>query len=118
MTEKRRKRSKPPGGFYAQYFRSLELADLESALQPGIADEIAVLRVAMRRFFEMFEDVCLQNDVREARSALAVLGQSATRIADLLKMQKELGGGDETLAIISRAINGVLEEFGRGQRKS
>ena len=43
---------------------------------------------------------------------LGALGLASIRISRLLKSQKELGDGDQALAIISAAINDLLVEKG------
>ena len=40
-------------GFYSRRFRALELSDLSEVLTDNLDDEIALLRVIIRRVFEM-----------------------------------------------------------------
>jgi len=39
-------------GFYSRKFRDLESQDLETALRDGLGDEIALMRVMIRRVFD------------------------------------------------------------------
>jgi hypothetical protein len=55
----KRKRGAQPGntnalkhGFYSHRFNNLEISDLNTALSDGLTDEIALLRVIIRRVFE------------------------------------------------------------------
>ena len=62
-TSTRKKPGAPEGnwnafkhGFYSKRFRPLELSDLDTALGDGLEDEIALLRVIIRRVFECAND--------------------------------------------------------------
>lgn len=110
----KRKRGGQPGninalrhGFYSSLFKPLEAKDLENILSTGLEDEIAMLRVATRRAFELANDA---DDIDQMIKALGALGLASIRTSRLLKAQKELGDGDQALDAISTAINEVLKE--------
>ena len=48
-------------GFYARKMIPLELSDLDTALGDGLTDEIALLRVIIRRVFDFANDHEKQN---------------------------------------------------------
>ena len=114
----------PPGntnalkhGFYSRRFRRGEIHDLELLLEPGsgqsLADEIAILRVTMRRTMELADDI---QDVETAVRYLNVLGASATRIAALLRTEKLLRGAKaDSYDLLSQAVDQVALELGLRQ---
>jgi hypothetical protein len=60
MTEEQRHRGAQPGntnalkhGFYSARFSPLEARDLDVALRDGVEDEIALLRITIRRVFDL-----------------------------------------------------------------
>ena len=116
MTPRRKRYPQPPDGgedaqpgFYERGYGSLELRDLAQALKSGLADEIAMLRVSMRRVFEAGAG---EQDAEQARQALGSLGLAATRLASLLKAEGELtGGNDVVYNAISEALSQVLDEM-------
>jgi hypothetical protein len=100
-------------GFYARQFKAEELGDLDLLLEAGsqtnLIDEIAMLRITIRRTLELANGV---EDVEVAIKWLGVLGASATRIAGLLRTQQILGAkqnGD--LDAIALAIQQLTEEW-------
>jgi hypothetical protein len=95
--------------FYERAFAALELRDLPQALKTGLVDEIAMLRVSMRRVFEASGG---EQGPEEARLALGALGLAASRLASLLKTERELtGGNDLVYNAISEALSQVLDEM-------
>ena len=113
---KKRKRGAQPGninalrhGFYSRQFKPSEAQDLEKTLSEGLHDEIAMLRVATRRAFELANQA---DDIDQAIKALGALGLASIRTSRLLKSQKELGNGDQALSAVSTAISEVLKERG------
>jgi hypothetical protein len=113
----KRKRGAQPGnlnafqhGFYSKLFKPLEAKDLESLLAMNFEEEIAMLRTATQRTFELANQV---DDIEQAIKALGALGMASIRTSRLLKTQKELGNGDQALSAISAAINEFLKERGR-----
>jgi hypothetical protein len=100
----------PGSGFYARQFLPDEIRDLRAYFDRGMLDEIHMLRVAIRRFFEATSS---QQDVETMTTALGSLGTAATRLSSLLKTQAELGGenNDELSEAISIAIREAAKEL-------
>ena len=102
-----------PGGFYRGQFLAGETADLQQ-VSPGLQDEIAMLRIAIRRCFASAsegEGADLEGWVR----ALSALGTASSRLAHLLGAQQTLAGGGEGgefLAVLSSALADVRKEMG------
>jgi len=100
-------------GFYSRQFHHIETEDLDVALLNGLDDEIALLRVIIRRVFE-YTNAQDQN-LETWSTALATLGAAATRLAHLLRTQKLLGGKDsEYSSSLSQALTQVTKELGFG----
>lgn len=96
-------------GFYDRGYRPLEAQDLQDALKSGLADEIAMLRVSLRRLFELTGE---ELESQEARQALNALGLAATRLAHLLKVEYEISGQSESSsAAIRSALDQTIEEM-------
>jgi hypothetical protein len=109
-------RANPPeqGGLAQPYtpgFREDELTDLEVLLGGGLDAEIAMLRASTRRLFEISKE---SEGLDAAVKSLRVLGLSASRLANLLKIQAELdkGKGDH----FAQALNEALEEVAKELR--
>jgi len=118
-TSTRKKPGAPEGnwnafkhGFYSKRFRPLELSDLDTALGDGLEDEIALLRVIIRRVFECANDEEKQNLDQWSRT-LNTLGAASTRLAALIRTQQVVsGGGSSVLDLLSEAIGGISHELG------
>ena len=96
-------------GFYSRQFREIDLSDLD-ALQAGLEQEIAMLRVQMRRSLETIN--ANPPDPDYTLRSLAVLGSTATRIAQISRAHSILTGGDKSsLAAISQAISEINKEL-------
>lgn len=120
---KKKKRGGQPGntnalrhGFYSRKFQDLEAADLDK-IRAGLVDEIAMLRVSIRRVFDHSTDLAeaieqLKQDLISSTSsdsdnsqafsklnvlsnALSTLGIATTRLAHMLRTQKFLDGGSD-----------------------
>jgi uncharacterized protein YjcR len=117
-----RKRGAPSGnwnafkhGFYSKRFRPLEIQDLDTALGDGLEDEIALLRVIIRRVFEYADDDDKQTLDQWSRT-LNTLGAASTRLAALIRTQQVVsGGGSSVLDLLSEAIGGISHELGLGE---
>jgi len=98
-------------GFYSRLFRQLEHSDLETAFDSGLEDEISMLRVATRRFFDMANG-CENPD--QAAKTLSVLGLAATRLASLLRAQRQVSTSqrNQTLESLHQALLEVHQEMG------
>jgi two-component sensor histidine kinase len=96
-------------GFYSRQFRQIDLADLDS-IQTGLEQEIALLRVQMRRALETINSHPPDPDY--VLKSLSVLGSTATRIAGITRAQNILTGGDKSsMALISQAIAEINKEL-------
>ena len=113
----RRKRGGQPGnknrlkhGFYAHSFDPLEDADLDTMVAAGLQDEVAMLRVVIRRLFDLSRGC---RDLDEMINSAGALGMLATRLAGMLRTQKILNGGDEAgvTESISRALADIVDEL-------
>jgi hypothetical protein len=118
MVSMKRKRGGQPGnlnalkhGFYSKQFEPAEIQDLETRLLEGLQDEVAMLRVMMRRIMELTKGC---DDLEELMNVVGVLGLAATQLAGLLRVQHLLGGDEnsEIARTISRAISNVSKEMG------
>lgn len=115
----KRKRGGQPGntnalkhGFYARKFHKFEEDDLQVALQGKLQDEIDMLRITIRRVFDLATDKTL--DLESSSRALGTLGVASTRLAGLLSTQKLLyGKQDEVMLALHQAIKEVNEELRR-----
>ncbi len=67
-------------GFYARQFSQAEARDLQAADERGLLDEIALLRVAMRRTIELADGI---SELPEMVQALKALSAAAGRLAGL-----------------------------------
>ena len=98
-------------GFYSRKFRDLESQDLETALREGLGDEIALMRVTIRRVFDFANDNA--GDLDSWTGTLSALGAASTRLAGMLRTQKLLGASDsDALSALSQALGEVTREFG------
>jgi hypothetical protein len=99
-------------GFYSNAFTRLEVGDLDVINQEKLFDEIALLRVAIRRCFEAASNM-EATDVEGWVKALSSLGMASTRLAGLLRSQWLLttGGNDSFLSILSSALTSVRKEL-------
>jgi hypothetical protein len=112
-----RKRGGQPGnfnalkhGFYSQRFTASEFEDLEARLSEGIADEIAMLRVIVRRLFNVVSED--EQDLEKLTATINTLGMAAIRIGSLLRLQHMLGAKeDDTTSVISQALTEIAKEL-------
>jgi hypothetical protein len=110
----RRKRGGQPGntnalkhGFYTQNFSPAERKGLAAANGIVLVDEIALLRVLIRRFAEKMlasENVSLV----QSSQHLAVVSEAMLRLASLLRTNHMLGGSESDT--ISEALSLALEQ--------
>ena len=97
-------------GFYSHGFHQVESEELHCLIAGGVQDEIAMLRVFIRRVFTLGDGI---EDMDEAVRLLDTLGLSATRLANLVKTQKLLNNDQSEIAQdISQAIAEVIKEMG------
>ena len=82
-------------GFYSPRFNDLEIKDLATILTANLEDDIAVLRVCIRRMFDLAtKDAKTLDDWATVNFAV---GSSATRIGGLKRVQHLLSGGQHDL---------------------
>jgi hypothetical protein len=76
-----------------------------------LENEIAMLRVALRRVFEV---VASAKEPDAACLALSTLGQASIRLAGLLKAQRLIAGAGnvDVAGALSEALSEVVKEFG------
>lgn len=104
-------------GFYSRAFHSGELADLE-AVQEGLESEIAMLRIATRRMFEIFDRAQQEAEaegtsLKEMSAALNGLGLANIRIASLLRSKALLSGqGSSILSLLREELSNMQAELG------
>ncbi len=101
-------------GYYAKSFNQAESADLEEMGQEAdLTSEIAMMRVVIRRVFEAADDCA---ELEAWVNVLRSLGAASTRLAGLLKAQKQLsGGGSEIADALSQALREVTKSV-NGER--
>ena len=104
-------------GFYSRRFRALEIADLEMVLSDSLVDEIALVRVMIRRVFDFADSDAETLD--EWQTALSTLGTAATRLARLIRTQHLITGGkgSDIVSMLSESIGIVAHELGINQQK-
>ena len=103
-------------GFYSRKFQDLEVEDL-SEVKGGLQDEIAMLRVSIRRVFERatelgdeFAEKGPGSELFALSQLLTTLGIATTRLAHMLRTQKFLdGGSDNPLEDLVRTVLDDLE---------
>jgi hypothetical protein len=118
MEEDKRKSGGQPGnfnalkhGFYSHRFSPLELRNLDTALADGLDDEIALLRVTIRRVFDLATEE--GEDSETWFKALSTLGLASTRLAGLVRTQKLIKGDNSSVAsALSQALGEVCDELG------
>jgi hypothetical protein len=98
-------------GFYSQRFNPLEIRDLNISLADGLEDEIALLRVTIRRVFDLATEE--GEDSETWFKALSTLGLASTRLAGLVRTQKLIKGDSSSIAsALSQALGEVCDELG------
>lgn len=97
-------------GFYAHRFNPGELEDLNAVSPQGLKDEIALMRVIIRRAMVLSEEGRAPAEVMEA---LDKVGMAAQRLANMLRTQKTLEGESSDVgAALNRALSEVVKEMG------
>jgi hypothetical protein len=116
-------------GFYSRSFKDLENSDLETMLAQDLESEIAMLRVVVRRAFELSTapgqppspllggteggpDLDAQTKLGTAIHVMNSLGMASIRLGSLLKIQAMLGKRDNDVgAAISEALKQVARDL-------
>ena len=103
-------------GFYSRRFKALEVRDLEAVLQNNLDDEIALLRVMIRRVFEFADSQAETLDDWE--SALSTLGSASTRLAGLIRVQHLSSGKSQNIEeLLAEAIGEAAHEISERYKK-
>lgn len=111
MSKKRapRPKSEIQHGFYSRLFKEGELMDLEDYVIDGLMDEIAMMRVWTRRVVALGVGV---ESLDEAMGVLGALGMASLQLANILRVQKLLGGtSDEFEREIIKALDEIHQEM-------
>ena len=96
-------------GFYSHLFKDGEILDLEAYFIDGLLDEIAMLRVWTRRVMAFAEGV---ESLDEAIGVLGALGVASLHLANLLRVQKLLGGASDHIEKeLIRALDDIHREM-------
>jgi hypothetical protein len=105
--------------FYSRKFQDLEVEDL-GQVKGGLQDEIARLRVSIRRVFERatelgdeFADKGPGSELFALSQLLTTLGIATTRLAHMLRTQKFLDGGSDDL--LEDLVGKVLDSLKGGE---
>jgi hypothetical protein len=95
-------------GFYSPRFREKDLADLEGHTFDGLADEILMLRVFMRRVMDFTGEV---TTLDQAMELMRVLSLSSMAIARLSRIQLLFPHEDDFARLLNDTIEEVLAEI-------
>jgi uncharacterized protein YjcR len=95
-------------GFYSRRFRKSEMADLEATSFTGLRDEIAMLRVSIRRIVEWGASI---HTFPDAMTFLRVVSLATSSLSRLVRTQQAIGGSDLE-NVIQQAIAEVSDEMG------
>jgi hypothetical protein len=99
-------------GLYDDRLARGETRRRDQLVEPGLNDEILMLRVAMRRVLALADE---SDGVETAIKGLSALGLATNRLAALMKTQRQLSGGHSALeATIQQAIAEVYAELTAG----
>jgi len=103
-------------GFYSRRFKALELCDLDTILQNNLDDEIALLRVMIRRVFEIADSSA--ESLEDWESALSTLGAASTRLAGLVRVQHLSSGKSQNIEdLLAEAIGDAAHEISERYKK-
>lgn len=95
--------------FYSPTFTSTESLDLEAAQIEGVADEVGLLRVGIRRLFAMPQ---VSTNPAEWATIFDAFGTASVLIAGLLRTQRMFEGGQSNPSeALSRALTEVCNEL-------
>jgi hypothetical protein len=97
-------------GFYSPRFRKAEIQDLESTDTAALKDEIAMLRVCLRRAMEWSPHI---QSLPEATDFLRVVSLATSSLSRLVRTQKLVAGSEMDIAF-QAALDEVTRELGIG----
>jgi hypothetical protein len=92
-------------GYYARRFNAAEIQDLQTDTTGSLKDEIELMRVLIRRLFDITcEEAATLDDWIKV---VGTLGSAASRLARMLVVNRQLESGDDPV----REIKDALELF-------
>ena len=101
-------------GFYSKRFQGGELDDLDMELREGLTDEIALMRIMMRRVLDAANEEKKREPLMET---LSTLGTASTKLAILLRTQAQINNHQTDIAaLIIDAIEEVANAKHLGTR--
>ncbi len=97
-------------GYFSKYFSKDEIADLEAALSDKLTDEIALVRVIVRRLFKITGE---ETDPQKLSASVSTLSLVLDRLAHMLRTQHLLSkdSGVSSLDVLSQALKEVSDEL-------
>jgi hypothetical protein len=97
-------------GFYSTHFTRGEIESLDPSISAGLLDEIALLKVLVRRLFDYAEDPTSLDSMCKTMSTLS---DSLTCLSGLCRTQKLLGGteNNQIMNALSEALKAVQDEI-------
>ena len=95
-------------GFYSRRFRRTELRDLEANASPGLADEISLIRIILRRLVALADSA---QDLPELLAVLRVVNLLACSVNRLVKTQVFLDtSGTQVPDLLQQALEELSQE--------
>jgi hypothetical protein len=88
-------------------------ATATAASAADLLEEIACLRSIMRRAAELADKESLSDEDLALLQVVDSFGRASTRLANLLKTQRELGAGDDAAAALNQALAEAIKELGQ-----
>jgi len=76
-------------GFYSPRFRDNELEDLKALIEPGLTDEIAMLRIIIRRTVDRVDEI---ENLDQQLRFISTLSHASAQLSRLLRTQRLLVG--------------------------
>ena len=67
-------------GFYSRHFREAEVGELDASMSSGLVDEIAAIKVVMRRLFEAADEQ--EDNPEDLANLLTLMSQTGVKLAD------------------------------------
>ncbi len=101
-----------PKGFYGQHFTTLEVNDLAAKARPDLHDEIALLKVAIRRFVD--ETLSSVESFEDGVKLLNTLTSAVSRLARLVDSNRKLEEDQDVDNSLRQALNEVLQRIKPG----
>ncbi|OJX39935.1 MAG: hypothetical protein BGO78_14200 [Chloroflexi bacterium 44-23] len=103
---------KPRKGFYGQHFTAAEVNDLTGETRPDLSDEIALLKVAIRRFVD--ETLSSVESFEDGVKLLNTLTSAVSRLARLVASNHKLEVDQDVDNSLRQALNEVLQRIKPG----